>query len=132
MNRADGEMVSSDGLSLVCCFDADFPIVNTSAPNGDRPYLLFYKGDLSLLGDLNRIADTKLSTDLWNAIDCKPYLQRQLFSLLAMKVVMGIAVLAIQDFCSLFQCGPEDLCFYDDNPDIIQRLLDYGVFVMAA
>ena len=38
----------------VCCFDADFPIVNTSAPNGDRPYLLFYKGDLSLLGDLNR------------------------------------------------------------------------------
>ena len=33
----------------VCCFDADFPVINESAPKGDRPYLLFYKGDLSLL-----------------------------------------------------------------------------------
>ena len=39
----------------------------------------------------------------------------------------GDVVHAIQDFCSLFQCGPEDLCFYDDDPDVIQRLLDYGV-----
>ena len=38
----------------VCCFDADFPVINESAPKGDRPYLLFYKGDLSLLSDLNR------------------------------------------------------------------------------
>lgn len=38
----------------VCCFDEDFPVVNVNAPNGDRPYLLFYKGDLSLLNDLNR------------------------------------------------------------------------------
>ena len=38
----------------VCCFDADFPVINKSAPKGDRPYLLFYKGDLSLLSDLNR------------------------------------------------------------------------------
>lgn len=44
----------------------------------------------------------------------------------------GDVVHAIQDFCSLFQCEPEGLCFYDDNPDVIQRLLDYGVFVMAA
>ena len=45
---------------------------------------------------------------------------------------VGDVVHAIQDFCSLFQCGPEDLCFYDDDPDVIQRLLDYGVSVMAA
>ena len=38
----------------VCCFDEDFPVVNVNAPNGDRPYLLFYKGDLSLLNNLNR------------------------------------------------------------------------------
>ncbi len=38
----------------VCCFDTEFPVVNVNAPNGDRPYLLFYKGDLSLLNDLNR------------------------------------------------------------------------------
>ena len=38
----------------VCCFDEDFPVVNVNVPNGDRPYLLFYKGDLSLLNDLNR------------------------------------------------------------------------------
>ena len=44
----------------------------------------------------------------------------------------GDVVHAIQDFCSLFQCGPEDLCFYDDDPAVIERLLDYGVSVMAA
>ena len=44
----------------------------------------------------------------------------------------GDVVHAIQDFCSLFQCGPRDLCFYDDDPAVIQRLLDYGVSVMAA
>lgn len=38
----------------VCCFDAEFPVINENAPKGDRPYLLFYKGDLSLLSDLNR------------------------------------------------------------------------------
>lgn len=38
----------------VCCFDTEFPVVNVNAPNGDRPYLLFYKGNLSLLNDLNR------------------------------------------------------------------------------
>lgn len=38
----------------VCCFDTEFPVVNVNAPNGDCPYLLFYKGDLSLLNDLNR------------------------------------------------------------------------------
>lgn len=44
----------------------------------------------------------------------------------------GDVVHVIQDFCSLFQCGPEGLCFYDDDPDVIQRLLNYGVSVMAA
>ena len=43
----------------------------------------------------------------------------------------GDVVHAIQDFCSLFQCGPKDLCFYDDDPTVIQRLLDYGVSVMV-
>ena len=28
----------------VCCFDAEFPVINESAPKGDCPYLLFYKG----------------------------------------------------------------------------------------
>ena len=49
LSVAADDMDWMDGA--VCCFDADFPIVNTSAPNGDRPYLLFYKGDLSLLDD---------------------------------------------------------------------------------
>ena len=38
----------------VCRFDADFPVINESAPKGDRPYLLFYKGDWALLSDMNR------------------------------------------------------------------------------
>ena len=52
LSVAVDEMDWMDGA--VCCFDEDFPVVNVNAPNGDRPYLLFYKGDLSLLNDLNR------------------------------------------------------------------------------
>lgn len=52
LSVAVDDMDWMDGV--VCCFDEDFPVVNVNAPNGDRPYLLFYKGDLSLLNDLNR------------------------------------------------------------------------------
>ena len=37
-----------------CIFDQDFPLINpTVKAKGDRPYLLFYKGDISLLHHLN-------------------------------------------------------------------------------
>ena len=40
---------------VVCFFDDEFPVINTNVKaNGDKPYLLFYKGNLSLLNDLNR------------------------------------------------------------------------------
>ncbi|WP_127069173.1 MULTISPECIES: DNA-processing protein DprA [unclassified Veillonella] len=39
----------------VCFFDREFPVINANVKaNGDKPYLLFYKGNLSLLHDLNQ------------------------------------------------------------------------------
>ena len=39
---------SLDGV--ICIFDQEFPVINsTVTAKGDRPYLLFYKGDISLL-----------------------------------------------------------------------------------
>ena len=40
---------------FVCIYDDEFPIINRKVKNNsDKPYLLFYKGDLSLLRDLNK------------------------------------------------------------------------------
>lgn len=42
----------ADGM--ICPFDAEFPVLNSCCSLADRPFLLFYRGDLSLLADLNR------------------------------------------------------------------------------
>lgn len=43
----------ADGIISV--FDRDFPKIYTTVANdGDKPYLLFYKGDISLLDDLGK------------------------------------------------------------------------------
>jgi len=44
---------SIDGF--ICACDKEFPIINKNVNNcGDKPYLLFYKGNLSLLSNLNK------------------------------------------------------------------------------
>lgn len=43
-----------DDEGFICSFDESFPKINSRAKNSDRPYLLFYKGDITLLKDLNR------------------------------------------------------------------------------
>jgi len=39
---------------FICAFDEEFPAINQKVKNSDKPYLLFYKGDISLLQDLNK------------------------------------------------------------------------------
>lgn len=47
--------VSNDNGGFICAFDDDFPIINKKVKNNsEKPYLLFYRGDLSLLSDLNK------------------------------------------------------------------------------
>ena len=38
----------------ICCYDDSFPVVHDKIPLRDKPYLLFYKGDISLLEDSNQ------------------------------------------------------------------------------
>lgn len=46
---------SNSGEGAICAYDCDFPVINRNVKNnGDKPYLLFYRGDLSLLSDLNK------------------------------------------------------------------------------
>ena len=40
---------------FICAFDDNFPLININVKNSDKPYLLFYKGDISLLSDLERV-----------------------------------------------------------------------------
>ncbi|MDY2794777.1 MAG: DNA-processing protein DprA [Peptostreptococcus porci] len=42
-------------IGIICAFDEDFPYINPKVKNkGDKPFLIFYRGDLSLLSDLNK------------------------------------------------------------------------------
>lgn len=42
----------ADGI--LCPFDESYPMLNPFSPVGERPFLLFYQGDRSLLEDLNQ------------------------------------------------------------------------------
>lgn len=40
---------------IICAYDEEFPIINRKVKNnGDKPFLMFYRGDISLISDLNR------------------------------------------------------------------------------
>lgn len=54
--RVSDEFIFSKGEGgIVCAYDDDFPVINHKVKNNsEKPYLLFYKGDLALLNDLNR------------------------------------------------------------------------------
>ena len=39
---------------FVCRFDDNFPVINSNVKNSEKPYLLFYKGNIDLLSDLNK------------------------------------------------------------------------------
>lgn len=40
---------------IICIYDDEFPVINCKVKNNsDKPYLLFYRGNLSLLSDLNK------------------------------------------------------------------------------
>lgn len=45
---------SDEDEGFICAFDDKFPFINSNVKNSDKPYLLFYKGDISLLRDLNK------------------------------------------------------------------------------
>lgn len=55
VNQLTKEIETNTALDgVICIFDQDFPFINpTVKAKGDRPYLLFYKGDISLLHHLN-------------------------------------------------------------------------------
>ncbi|RKW69259.1 MAG: transporter [Veillonella sp.] len=55
VNQLTKEIEANTALDgVICIFDQDFPLINpTVKAKGDRPYLLFYKGDISLLHHLN-------------------------------------------------------------------------------
>lgn len=46
--------LSDQDEGFICAYDENFPVINQKAKNSDKPYLLFYKGDISLLSDLNK------------------------------------------------------------------------------
>lgn len=46
-----------DSYGIVCAFDDNFPLINIKAKESEKPYLLFYRGDVSLLQELkNNVA----------------------------------------------------------------------------
>ncbi|MDD4700572.1 MAG: DNA-processing protein DprA [Oscillospiraceae bacterium] len=48
------QFTDSSDEGFICAFDEEFPAINQKVKNSDKPYLLFYKGDINLLQDLNK------------------------------------------------------------------------------
>ena len=56
MEKYEEKLKSSD-FDIVSCFDENFPKIPESVPGKDRPFLFAYRGDLSLLNEIdNNIA----------------------------------------------------------------------------
>lgn len=56
LTKISNEFMLSDGEEgIISIYDDSFPVINKKVKNkGDRPYLLFYKGNLQLINDLNK------------------------------------------------------------------------------
>ena len=48
----DEAYLEENNISLVCCFDNEFPSVPTNIKNSEKPFLFAYKGDINLLKSL--------------------------------------------------------------------------------
>lgn len=42
-----------ENMGFICAFDENFPVLNPKASNSEKPFLLFYRGNISLLQNLN-------------------------------------------------------------------------------
>lgn len=51
--RNQFESDNRDAYGIICAFDNNFPSINVKAKESEKPYLFFYRGDISLLQDLN-------------------------------------------------------------------------------
>lgn len=51
--RNQFESDDRDSYGIICAFDEDFPRINIKVKESEKPYLLFYRGDITLLQDLN-------------------------------------------------------------------------------
>lgn len=51
--QLEKEFSENDNISCICVYDDIFPVINPNTNNGNRPYLLFYRGDIDLLNNLN-------------------------------------------------------------------------------
>lgn len=51
--KTEFEANESSEYGIICIFDEEFPIINPKAKDSEKPYLLFYKGDKTLLQNLN-------------------------------------------------------------------------------
>lgn len=56
IDKLRNDLATSENFDegFICVFDDEFPVINKNVKPSDNPYLLFYKGDINLLSDLNK------------------------------------------------------------------------------
>ena len=53
VTRQDEAYLEENNISLVCCFDTEFPSIPTHIKYSEKPFLFAYKGDINLLKSTN-------------------------------------------------------------------------------
>ena len=79
---------SDEDEGFVCVFDEKFPFINNNVKNSDKPYLLFYKGDITLLSDLNK------NVAVIGLIDPTPQIEKREIEFVDQLVKSGLIVVS--------------------------------------
>ena len=73
---------------FICAFDDKFPFINNNVKKSDKPYLLFYKGDITLLSDLNK------NVAVIGLVDPTPQIERREIEVVDRLVKSGLIVVS--------------------------------------
>lgn len=95
---------------IICAYDDNFPVINTKANGSQKPFLLFYRGDISLLKDLNNIVAVIGLTEP------TPEIEERERSFVKLLVDNGIIILSgLADGCDSIS---HKVCVEEDAPTI--------------
>ena len=127
----------SNELGMICAFDSSFPKINSNVKNNsEKPYLLFYYGDISLLEDLNNNVAVIGLTDPDEEVKTREISVVKEIVKNRMTIVSGLAKgcdsiahrISVEEKGKTIAILPSPLSniFPAENRDLAQKIIDTG------
>lgn len=127
---------------IICAYDEAFPIINSNVKNlSEKPYLLFYKGDLSLLKNLNKniavigLSDIDEDIAKRESLIIKKLVQENMF--IVSGLALGCDTVAhkecLNNFGKTIAILPTSLkkIYPPENKKLMDRILEEGGLILS-